>query len=140
LDKTLGSQNPPREGLALQRFLALFLFAGAASFWIGAIAAVAPALSGDMRAIGMFTGTGLSAWTLGWLGMVLWSGRTIPKWFMASFLWLIGAGPLLLAFLCDTWMESLTLVGMVAPIAMSVPSVLRNYPAMPPKPKTFDEL
>ncbi len=130
----------PREGLALQRFLALFLFAGAFFFAIGTFVAAAKAISGDMRAIGILVGTGLPTWMLVWLGMVLWSGRAIPRWFIASFLLLIGFGPLPLAFFCNTWMESLALVGMAAPSAMMAHWALLNYLVKPPKPKAFDEI
>jgi hypothetical protein len=130
----------PREGLILPRFLALFLFSGGFSFAIGTFVSAAKAISGDPRAIGMLVGTGLTTWMLVWLGMVLWSGRAIPKWFITSFLLLTGFGPLLLAFFCNTWMESLAMVGMVVPSAMSALSVLRSYLGKPPKPKTFDEI
>src|SRR4051812_32650686 len=101
----------PRDNLVLQRFLALFLFAGGFFFAIGTIAAASKVISGDTRAIGMLVGIGLPAWMLVWLGMVLWSGRGIPRWFMASFLLLTALGPIIMAFLCNTWMETLTLLG-----------------------------
>ena len=85
----------------------------------------------------MLAAVGLTAWMLGWLGTVLWSGRRIPKWFIAGFLLLTLAGPLVLAFLCNTWTESLASVGMVAMNAMGFRTVLRNYPG---KPKAIDEL
>jgi hypothetical protein len=118
----------------------LFLFAGAFFLALGAVAALAPAFSGDWRAIAMFAGVGLSASMLGWLGMVLWSGRRIPKWFIASFGLLIVAGPVVAVLFSGTWMESLAIFGMVIPSALGFQSVLRNYPGTPPKPKTFDEL
>jgi hypothetical protein len=130
----------PREGLALQRLLALSPFAGAFFFAIVTFVAAAKTISGDMRAIGMLVGTGLPTWMLVWLGLVLWSGRAIPRWFIASFLLLTGFGPLLSAFFCNTWMESLALVGVAAPSAMMAHCALRNYLGKPPKPKAFDEI
>ncbi len=109
-------------------------------FAIGTFVAAAKAISGDMRAIGMLVGIGLPTWMLVWLGMVLWSGRAIPKWFIVSFLLMTGFGPPLLAFFWNTWLESLALVCMVAPSAMSAQPVLRNYLGKPPKPKPFDEI
>ena len=77
--------SPPRESLAFPRFLALILFTGALFFGIGAVGSAVAAMTGERRAVGMSVGVGLSAWMLGWLGMVLWSGRSIPRWFIASF-------------------------------------------------------
>ncbi len=57
----------PRQGLALQRFLALFLFVGALVFAIGTFVSAAKVISGDMRAIGMLAGTGIPTWLLVWL-------------------------------------------------------------------------
>ena len=132
--------SPPRESLALPRFLALILFTGALFFGIGAVGSAAAAMTGERRAVGMSVGVGLSAWMLGWLGMVLWSGRSIPRWFIASFGIVIVAGPVVAVSFSGTWMEALTMVGMVVPGALGFQSVLRNYPGTPPKPKTFDEL
>ncbi len=88
----------------------------------------------------MLVGTGLPAWMLVWLGGVLWSGRGIPRWFMASFLLLTAFGPIAMAFFCKTWMETLTLLGAAIPIAFSVQPTLRSYLGKPAKPKTLVEL
>ena len=134
------TETPPRESLALPRFLALFLFAGAFFFALGAAATLAPAFSGDTRAIRILAVSGLSASTLGWLGMVLWSGRRIPKWFIACFALLIFAVPVVAVLISGTWMESLAMLGMVIPSALGFHSVLRNYQGPTFKPKTLDEL
>lgn len=135
----MSTVSVPRQGLALQRFLALFLFAGGFFFAIGTIAAASKVISGDMRAIGMLAGTGIPTWMLVWLGMSLWSGRGLPRWFIASFLLLVGIGPIFLAFLCDTWTESLTLAAMAIPTAFMVYPTLRIYLGKPAKPKAIDE-
>jgi hypothetical protein len=129
-----------RDNLVLQRFLALFLFAGALFFAIGTFVAAAKVASGDIRSIGMLIGIGLPTWMLVWLGACLWAGRGIPRWFMVSFLLLIGFSPFIMALFCNTWMESLTLVAMATPAAISVWPVLREYRGKPSKPKTIDEL
>ena len=129
----------PRDNLVLQRFLALFLFAGSIFFGMGTLAASAKLASGDLRSVGMLVGTGLPAGLLVWLGMVLWSGRGIPRWFIALFLIPTSLGPLALAFSAKTWMESLMWAVGFAPMAMATLSVLRNDPATP-EPKTIDEL
>ncbi len=130
----------PRESLALPRFLALILFTGALFFGIGAVGSAVAAMTGERRALGLLVGVGLTAWMLGWLGMVLWSGCSIPRWFIASFGLLIVAGPAVAVLFSGSWMETLTMVGMVVPGALGFQSVLRNYPGTPPKPKSFDEL
>lgn len=130
----------PRDNLLLQRFLALFLFVGAFFFGVGTFVAAAEVASGDMRAVGMLVGIGLPAWMLAWLGMVLWSGRGIPRWFIASFLLLVGFGPIIMAVFCKTWAEALNLLAITVPTALSVQPTLRSYLGKPAKPKTFDEL
>ncbi|QEH36575.1 hypothetical protein OJF2_51590 [Aquisphaera giovannonii] len=130
----------PRDNLILQRFLALFLFAGSCFFAIGTFVSAAKVVTGDMRTIGMLAGTGLPTWMLVWLGMALWSGRGLPRWFIAAFLLLVGFGSFILAFFCNTWEESLTLAAMAIPTAISIQPVLRTYLGKPAKPKTFDEL
>ncbi len=130
----------PRESLALPRFLALILFTGALFFGIGAVGPAVAAMTGERRALGLLVGVGLTAWMLGWLGMVLWSGRSIPRWFIASFGLVIVAGPVAAVLFSGSWMEALTMVGMVVPSALGFRTILRDYPGKPPRPRTFDEL
>ena len=134
------SSSPPRESLALPRFLAVILFAGSFCFGMGAIAGLFTAITGEVRVVVMLAGVGLTAWMLGWLGMVIWSGRMIPRWFIASFGILIVAGSVVAAMFSHTWAEALALVSTVPATALGFRSVMQNYPGQSPKPKTFDEI
>ena len=49
------TETPPRESLALPRFLALFLFAGAFFFALGAVAALTSRVFGRLSSRGLRT-------------------------------------------------------------------------------------
>ena len=128
-----------RDDLLLQRFFSLFLFAGAFFFGVATFVAAAKVASGDVRAAGMLLGCGLPSAALVWVGVALWAGRGVPRWFMASFLVLIGFGPLLLACLGRTWSESLTMLAVAVPTVVSVYPTLREYWRHTAKPAPRNE-
>lgn len=130
----------------LAMFLALILLGFAAVIGLGAGTALVGNLwAGQWRSLVPAAIAGGVVWSLGWLGLVLWSGRMIPRWFIGAFFGSL-LGLVVVAALLDkgSWMETIGAIGLVIPMALQVMPILRDYPAAPPakpaKPAPLDDL
>lgn len=131
--------NAATGNLVIQRFLALFLFAGCLVFGLAIPAAIDGAFKGPSQTIGMLFAAVLTAWMLGWLGMVLWSGRGIPRWFIRGFLLVLIGGQVVCACCCNSWSDAGVIVSSLVISAAGFPTIWRDYGAKPAKPPALDE-
>ncbi len=113
--------NRPSVGLALPRCLALILFALAALIGLPTLLASAGGLmERDWRALVVLGGVGALVRMLVWLGMRIWSGRSIPGWFLAAFGAVIVVTPAALLVAKGQWVEGLVLLVACVPMIMQV--------------------
>jgi hypothetical protein len=129
-----------RDGLKFAQFLALILFFLAAVIVLVAAYVSFSIFAGERFAIGILAGAGPVAWMLGWLGMRLWSGRPLPRWFLSAHA--LGTFGFLAAF---GWarghrLESLVLVGMMISVLFKFRSINQGDSVKPPAPEAFDLL
>lgn len=117
--------EPSSGGGVLQRFLAVILFGGALIFGsvlplvvIGTIAPGRAALPAPWW-IPFFAG-GI-AWVCGWLAMLLWSGRSIPRWFLGGWLYAVCLVAGVASFAKGDWESGSCMLGMMLGIFWLTP-------------------
>ena len=89
-DGVMSAVAPLSGDRIIQRILAVILSSGALIFGAAVSIGIATTIGQGMQARpsawGMVFAAGGIAWVCGWLAMRLWSGRSIPMWFITTFL------------------------------------------------------
>ena len=131
----------PTESRTLPRFFAVILLSLAALLGLPtALASIGSLAAGDWRSLAVLAGVGPIVYGLIWLGMLLWSGRSIPSWFITAFLVAMVAIPVLATLSTGDWKGAAQILAMWAPAIFTVGQALRPAPeAKPLVPKEFDD-
>ncbi len=133
-------ERVPREGSGVPRFFAVILFSLVAFIGIPTASAALVYLTlGNWRTFLLLATVGPVVWVLVWLGRLLWSGRSIPGWFISAFYVGILAVPATQLLAKREWMEALALLGMCIPVLLQFTSAARLYPKKPVVLEEFDD-
>lgn len=139
MDTLSGDREVPRGSLGISRFFAVILFGLGGVVGLPVLLVPVVLFHGDLRGLWIVSAGGPVAWGLGWLGWVLWTGRSIPRWFMTAFGLFVLAVPVagVVAGGGD-WKEIATAVAVLGPMALPFWSALRGQPAGPTKVERDD--
>ena len=132
-----------RGELAFMRFLASILLLGAALFGLGLVGSIGAASTGARGDIAMVPVVALSTWMLGWLGMRLWTGRSVPQWFISGFFGMLVVGSFgicLHLMIKGDWDAAMVQFAMMAPMSLAVRQIVFPSAAKPPAKKEWDDL
>ena len=130
-----------RLDLRIARFFAVILYGFALFIGLPAVLGALGSLRvGEWRSFAMLGGAGLLAWMLFWLGRVLWTGRSIPGWFLNGFFLSILAIGTVPSLLEGKWMDALIVAGMIVPSGLSFWNAQAQSTKKPPKRDEFDEI
>ena len=134
------SPEVSRTDLALPRFLAVILFGLAAFTGLPMVAAAVVSLfAGKWGAALLIASVLPIVWATVWLGRVIWSGRSIPMWFVFALAGLISAVPVAGLSVKGEWMGALGVLALLLPFLAVIWSGLRTTYGKPTKPKVFDD-
>ena len=140
MNKVSDQVSLSRDDLALPRFLALILFTIAVIIGLPTAAlAIGTLMVGDWRGLLVATTAGPVVWVVVWLGRTLWSGRSIPPWFISAFCVGVVAMPFVAAVATRNLLRALILLALVAPVLMAIYPTRRPSAKKPGVLKEFDD-